>query len=63
MPAGPLEPGADRHFAAGFQHARGGAETLLVKPRISQAPSIFPEVVNTVPRLLVLVGVDVQRFN
>src|SRR5215472_7759980 len=63
MHACPPQPGADRHFAAGFQHPRRGAETLFVKLRISHAPSIFPDVVNTVPRLFALLDVDVQRFN
>ena len=58
--ARPLEPGPDYDLAASLHHAGRSAEALLVKLWISHAPSIFPDVVNTLSRLFVVVGVAAQ---
>jgi hypothetical protein len=55
--ARPLEPGSDHHFATSLDHAGRSAKTLFVELWISHAPSIFPNVRNTLPHLFVLSGV------
>ena len=50
-------------ITARLHHTSRGAKTLFVELGIPHAPSIFPNVVNTLPRLLVLSGVVAQRVH
>ena len=61
--ARPLEAGPDYYLTTSLQHAGRSAETSFVKLWISHAPSIFPDVMNTLQHLFVVVGVATQRVH
>jgi hypothetical protein len=61
--AGPLQPGANRHFATRFEDTSGSTETLGAKFKVAHASAIVKDVGRAFSRLGTGTGMGMERAN